>query len=76
LFPNEASNYQVGEQFVAVAGFVLERAAENDWDASYQRNGCPNTAAVMRNATSYSLSADPRTLVKLSTILVFEGFAA
>jgi len=28
LFPNEASNYQLGGQFAAVAGFVLERARE------------------------------------------------
>jgi len=28
LFPNEASNYQLGGQFVAVAGFVLDRARE------------------------------------------------
>jgi hypothetical protein len=26
LFPNEASNYQLGGQFAAVAGFVLDRA--------------------------------------------------
>ena len=28
LFPNEASNYQFGGQFAAVAGFVLNRARE------------------------------------------------
>jgi ornithine cyclodeaminase/alanine dehydrogenase-like protein (mu-crystallin family) len=28
LFPNEASNYQLGGQFAAVAGFVLDRARE------------------------------------------------
>ena len=28
LFPNEASNYQLGAQFAAVAGFVLDRARE------------------------------------------------
>ena len=28
LFPNEASNYQLGGQFAAVAGFVLDRACE------------------------------------------------
>jgi ornithine cyclodeaminase/alanine dehydrogenase-like protein (mu-crystallin family) len=28
LFPNEASNYQLGGQFAAVAGFVLDRAHE------------------------------------------------
>jgi ornithine cyclodeaminase/alanine dehydrogenase-like protein (mu-crystallin family) len=28
LFPNEASNYQLGGQFAAVAGFVLNRAGE------------------------------------------------
>jgi hypothetical protein len=27
LFPNEASNYQLGGQFAAVAGFVLDRAS-------------------------------------------------
>ena len=26
LFPNEASNYQLGGQFAAVAGFVLDQA--------------------------------------------------
>jgi hypothetical protein len=26
LFPNEASNYQLGGQFAAVAGFVIDRA--------------------------------------------------
>ena len=28
LFPNEASNYQLGGQFAAVAGFVMDRARE------------------------------------------------
>lgn len=28
LFPNEASNYQLGGQFAAVAGFVIEKAFE------------------------------------------------
>jgi hypothetical protein len=28
LFPNEASNYQLGGQFAAVAGFVLDQARE------------------------------------------------
>jgi ornithine cyclodeaminase/alanine dehydrogenase-like protein (mu-crystallin family) len=28
LFPNEASNYQLGGQFAAVAGYVLDRARE------------------------------------------------
>jgi alanine dehydrogenase len=28
LFPNEASNYQLGGQFAAVAGFVVEKALE------------------------------------------------
>lgn len=28
LFPNEASNYQLGGQFAAVAGFVLDRARD------------------------------------------------
>jgi hypothetical protein len=28
LFPNEASNFQLGGQFAAVAGFVLDRARE------------------------------------------------
>ncbi|HVO92749.1 MAG TPA: hypothetical protein VMT22_07905, partial [Terriglobales bacterium] len=28
LFPNEASNYQLGGQFAAVAGFVLDRARQ------------------------------------------------
>jgi alanine dehydrogenase len=28
LFPNEASNYQLGGQFAAVAGYVLEKALE------------------------------------------------
>jgi len=28
LFPNEASNYQLGGQFAAVAGFILDRARE------------------------------------------------
>jgi ornithine cyclodeaminase/alanine dehydrogenase-like protein (mu-crystallin family) len=30
LFPNEASNYQLGGQFAAVAGFVLDRAREKE----------------------------------------------
>lgn len=29
LFPNEASNYQLGGQFAAVAGYVIDRALEN-----------------------------------------------
>ncbi len=29
LFPNEASNYQLGGQFAAVAGFVIEAAIKN-----------------------------------------------
>ena len=43
LFPNEASNYQLGGQFAAVAGFVLDRAQEKDRARAW--TVCPNTAA-------------------------------
>ena len=41
LFPNEVSNDQLGGQFAAVAGFVLNRAREKDWAATFPRNGLP-----------------------------------
>jgi len=41
LFPNEASNYQLGGQFAVVAGFVVDRAREKDWAATCPRNGSP-----------------------------------
>jgi len=49
LFPNEASNYQFGGQFAAVAGVVLDRAREKGIGPRPARGMvCPNTAAVMR----------------------------
>ena len=49
LFPNEASNYQLGGQFAAVAGFVLDRAREKRIGPRLAFGMvCPNAAAVMR----------------------------
>ena len=52
LFPNEASNYQLGGQFAAVAGFVLDRAREKGLGRDLPAGlVCPNTAAVIREFT-------------------------
>jgi len=54
LFPNEASNFQLGAQFAAVAGFVLDRAREKglgrDLPSEWFAHGLRQTFGPARKA--------------------------
>jgi hypothetical protein len=64
LFPNEASNDQLGGQFAAVAGFVIHRAREKGLPVTCPRNGLPKHCCRDARDLSYRIKQS-RVAVKL-----------